>query len=42
MFLLCAGGDHPVEIARDHVDLDIELSPGGDLAERRLAAPCGG
>ena len=36
LFLLCASGDHPVDIAREHVDLDIELSSGCDFAERRL------
>ena len=33
MFLLCAGGEHPVDIAGEHVHLDIELLALGDAAE---------
>ena len=33
MFLLCARGQHPVDIAREHVDLDIELSALGQIAQ---------
>ena len=33
--LLCAGGQHPVYIAGEHINLDIELSADGDFAERR-------
>ena len=33
MFLLCAGGQHALEIARENVDLYIELLPGLQRAE---------
>src|SRR6478672_2568059 len=36
VFLLCAGGQHAVDIAREDVDFDIQLSSGRDVAERRL------
>ena len=36
MFLLCAGGEHPVDIAGEHVDFDIELSSGVERAKRRV------
>ena len=40
MFLLCAGGKHPVDIAREHVNLDIQLSSDGEFAQASCAAPC--
>ena len=36
MFLLCARGKHPVDVAGDHVNLDIELSPLRNVAQSRL------
>ena len=36
MFLLCAGCKHPVEVAGDHVNLDIELSALRESSQRRL------
>ena len=36
LFLLCAGGYHPVQVAGKHVNLDIELSAGLDIAQGRL------
>ena len=33
---MCAGGEHPVEVAGENVDFDIKLSPWGDVVQRRL------
>src|SRR4051794_34697041 len=33
---MCAGGEHPVQIPGEHIDLDVELPPGGEAAERGL------
>ena len=41
MFLLCAGRQHPVDIAREHVTLHIELSSDCDLPKRRLLSCVG-
>ena len=37
MFLLCARSEHPVDVAGDHVDFDIELSALGEFSQSRLA-----
>ena len=36
MFLLCAGGHHPIQIAGKYVNFDIELLSGLESAERRV------
>ena len=36
VFLLCSRGQHPVDIAREDVDLDIQLSSGVNFARSRL------
>src|SRR5437868_287967 len=36
MFLMCANCQHPVYVAREHVNFDIELLPRAQFAKRRV------
>src|SRR5947209_1237371 len=36
MILLCANGDHPLNVPREHVDFNIKLSSNSDSTQRRF------